>query len=122
MECENELTMTHKERLLAALRHEKTDRLPVTTHHLMQYFLDKYFGGKSSQEFFEHYDLDAITWPVCHKPNVAAGDYFDPSQGEPGFLEARRVWSDHWKIFPEDISNADGQAMRYRFETPRRRR
>jgi uroporphyrinogen-III decarboxylase len=118
MQSECELTMTHKERLLAALRHEKTDRLPVTTHHLMRSFLDKYFGGKSSQEFFEHYDLDAITWPVCHKPDVAAGDYFDPLQGEPGFLEARRVWSDRWKIFAEDVSNADGHAMRYRFETP----
>jgi uroporphyrinogen-III decarboxylase len=111
--------MTHKERLLNALRHEKTDRLPVTTHHLMQSFLNTYFGGKSSQEFFEHFDLDAITWPVCHKPNVAVGDYFDPQQGEPGFLEAHRVWSEHWKVFAEDVSNADGQAMRYRFETPK---
>lgn len=111
--------MTHKERLLCALRREKTDRLPVTTHHLMRYFLDKYFAGRSSQDFFEHFDLDAITWPVCHKPNEAVGDYLDPLQGEPGFLEAQRVWADHWKIYAEDDSNADGQAMRYRFETPR---
>ena len=119
MQSESELKMTHKERLLAALRHEKTDRLPVTTHHLMQSFLDNYFGGKSSQEFFEYYDLDAITWPVCHKPDVAVGDYFDPLQGEPGFLEARRVWSDRWKIYPEDISSTEGHAMRFRFETPK---
>jgi uroporphyrinogen decarboxylase len=112
------MTMTHKERLLAALRHERTDRLPVTTHHLMQYFLDKYFGGKSSQDFFEQFDLDAITWPVCHKPNDAVGDYFDPLQGEPGFLEARRVWSDRWKVYSEDISTTEGQTTRYRFETP----
>ncbi len=109
--------MTHKERLLTALKRGKPDRLPVTTHHLMQYFLDKYFGGQSSQAFFEHFDLDAITWPVCHKPNVAQGDYFDPLQGEPGFLEARRVWSERWKTYAEDIS-ADGcQATRYRFVT-----
>jgi len=115
----SELKMTHKERLLTALRRGKPDRLPVTTHHLMQSFLNKYFGGKSSQEFFEHFDLDAITWPVCHKPNAAVGDYFDPQQGEPGFLEARRVWSDRWKIFAEDVSTADGPAARYRFETPK---
>jgi uroporphyrinogen-III decarboxylase len=114
-----QMTMTHKERLLAALRRGKPDRLPVTTHHLMQYFLDKYFGGKSTQEFFEHYDLDAITWPVCHKPNDAVGDYFDPLQGESGFLEARRVWSERWQIFADDISTQDCQAMRYRFVTPK---
>jgi uroporphyrinogen decarboxylase len=113
------MTMTHKERLLTALRRGKADRLPVTTHHLMQYFLDKYFGGASSQAFFERFDLDAITWPVCHKPNIALGDYADPLQGEPGFLEARRVWSDRWQTRAEDISNADGQAARYRFVTPK---
>ncbi len=113
------MKMTHKERLLTALRRGEADRLPVTTHHLMQYFLDKYFGGASSQAFFERFDLDAITWPVCHKPNVALGDYADPLQGEPGFLEARRVWSDRWQTRAEDISTADGQAARYSFVTPK---
>jgi len=111
--------MTHKERLLTALRREKPDRLPVTSHHLMPYFLNKYFGGGTSQEFFEHFDLDAITWPVCHKPNAALGDYADPFQGEPGFLEAHRVWSANWQTYAEDISNAHGQATRYRFVTPK---
>jgi len=114
-----ERTMTHKERLLNALRRGKPDRLPVTTHHLMQYFLDKYFGGQSSQAFFEHFDLDAITWPVCHKPNDALGDFFDPLQGEPGFLEARRVWSESWQTYAEDISTDGCQATRYRFVTPK---
>jgi len=111
--------MTHKERLLNALRRGKPDRLPVTTHHLMQYFLDKYFGGQSSQAFVEHFDLDAITWPVCHKPNDALGDFFDPLQGEPGFLEARRVWSESWQTYAEDISTDGCQATRYRFVTPK---
>ncbi len=111
--------MTHKQRLLTALQRGKPDRLPVTTHHLMQYFLDKYFAGGTSQAFFEHFDLDAITWPVCHRPNTSVGDYFDPLQGEPGFLEARRVWSDRWQTFADDISTPDCQATRYRFVTPR---
>ena len=82
----SELKMTHKERLLTALRRGKPDRLPVTTHHLMQSFLNKYFGGKSSQEFFEHFDLDAITWPVCHKPNVAVEIISILSRESLGFL------------------------------------
>ena len=84
----------------------------------MRSFLDKYFGGGSSQEFFEHFDLDAITWPVCHEPNLALGDSFDPLQGEPGFLEARRIWSDRWKTYADDLSTPGSQATRYRFVTP----
>ncbi|MGA2629805.1 MAG: uroporphyrinogen decarboxylase family protein [Terriglobia bacterium] len=113
------MTMTHKERLLTALRRGKPDRLPVTTHHLMQYFLDRYLGSATSQVFFEQFDLDAITWPVCHKPNVSLGDFSDPHQGEPGFLEARRVWSDRWQTCAEDVSTEGCQATRYRFVTPR---
>lgn len=113
------MTMTHKERLLTALRRGKPDRLPVTTHHLMQYFLDRYLGSATSQVFFEQFDLDAITWPVCHKPNDALGDFFDPLQGEPGFLEARRVWSESWQTYAEDISTDGCQATRYRFVTPK---
>ncbi len=32
--------MTSKQRMLAALEHRPADRLPVTTHHIMQYYLD----------------------------------------------------------------------------------
>ncbi len=82
--------MTSKQRMLAALERRIADRLPVTTHHVMQYYLDKYEGGISFQEFFDRYGLDPITWIVMHKPAPGSGDYFDPMQGEPGFLEARR--------------------------------
>ena len=34
--------MTSKARFLAALEHRVPDRLPVTTHHVMDYFLKKY--------------------------------------------------------------------------------
>ena len=85
----------------------------------MQYFLDKYLGGATSQDFFERFDLDAITWPVYHKPNVCLGDYYDPLQGKPGFLEARRVWSDTWKTYAEDVSTRDCLSTRYRFVTPK---
>lgn len=111
--------MTPKQRLLTALQRGKPDRLPVTTHHLMQYFPDKYMGGISSQEFFEHFGLDAITWPVLHKPDPAKRDYFDPLQGAPGFLEARRIWSDQWRIEAEDVPGEPGKTTRYRFVTPR---
>jgi uroporphyrinogen decarboxylase len=113
------MAMTSKQRLLAAIRRDKPDRLPVTTHHVMQYFLDKYLGGISSQKFFEHYGLDAITWPVLHKPAPGSGDYFDPLQGVPGFLEARRIWSNHWRTESEGVPGQSGTTLRYRFVTPK---
>jgi len=93
------MTLTHKQRLLIALKRSQAYRLPITTHQLMQYFLDKYLSGAMSQAFFERFDLDAITWVVYHKPNEPLGDYKDSLQGETGFLEARRVWSDRRQTF-----------------------
>ena len=34
------MPMTSKQRMLAALTRGKPDRLPVTTHHVMDYFRD----------------------------------------------------------------------------------
>jgi uroporphyrinogen decarboxylase len=113
------VTMTSKQRMLTALEGGKPDRLPVTTHHLMQYFLDKYLGGISSQEFFDCFGLDAITWLVEHKPDPATGDYYDPLQGEPGFLEARRISSDQWRTESEEIPSEIYKTIRYRFVTPK---
>ncbi len=110
---------SHKERMLAAIERKQPDRLPVTSHHLMQYFLDKYMAGMSSQDFFEHFDLDAITWQVQHKPDPTKGDYFDPLQGPPGFLEARRIWSDRWRVESEEIPGQPHPTTRYRFVTPK---
>jgi len=111
--------MTSKQRLLTAIKGGKADRLPATSHHLMQYFLDKYLGGKTSQEFFEQFGLDAIIWPVAHTPDTAKGEYFDPLQGAPGFLEARRVWSEEWKTEAEEIPDPAYKTIRYRFSTPK---
>jgi hypothetical protein len=112
------MPLSPKQRLLAALRHEKADCLPATTHHLMPYFLDKYMGGMSNQACFEHLGLDPITWTVPHRPDSAAGEYYDPSQGEIGFLESRRISTDSWRIECEDIPGQAYPTTRYRFVTP----
>ena len=64
------MAMTSKQRLVTALERGTADRLPVTTHHLMPYFLDKYMGGMSNQACFEHFGLDPITWTVPHRPDT----------------------------------------------------
>ena len=86
--------MNSKQRFLNALAGKKTDRLPVTTHHLMPSFLKDYMNGISDQEFFDYFGLDPIKWVVAHNYNSAKGEFFDPVQGEPGFLEPRRICTD----------------------------
>lgn len=109
--------MSPKQRLVAALERRVPDRLPVTTHHLMPWFLDRRLGGASRAEFFARFGMDPIRWIAPHRPDEAAGEYFDPLQGEPGFLESRRIASDQWRVSSERL--AGPAATRYTFQTPR---
>ncbi|MFC1614351.1 uroporphyrinogen decarboxylase family protein [Gemmatimonadota bacterium] len=112
------MAMTSRQRLLAAINREVPDRLPATTHHVMPSFLDKCLPGSSSCEFFDRFGLDAITWTVPHIPDKQAGEYYDPLQGNLGFLESRRVATDNWRVESEDIPHSDYKTTRYSFITP----
>jgi hypothetical protein len=111
--------MTPRERLITALTGRVPDRLPVTTHHVLPCFLKEHFGGRSIREFFDCFGLDAITWTVPHLPDTSKGEYPDPLQGEPGFLESRRVASPGWHVEFEDLAGRDRKTTRYRFVTPK---
>ena len=110
--------MKSKERLIAALEHRPTDRLPVTTHHLMPSFLSNYMDGASNMEFFEHYGLDPIDWQMAYTFDPNRGEYFDPEHTEMGFLEARRVMSDNWVIKLEKLEGYDYPTQRFNIVTP----
>ena len=111
--------LTSRQRLLLALDRKVPDRLPVTTHHLMDFFLKKYLQGGSSRTFFDRFDLDAIHWVVAHRPDESRGERFDPTQGKPGFLEARRVVTDQWRVESRDIPDEKFPTQRFRFVTPK---
>ncbi|MBW7995531.1 MAG: hypothetical protein FVQ81_02945 [Candidatus Glassbacteria bacterium] len=111
--------MSSRQRLLAALDRRQPDRLPVTTHHVMDSYLRDSLGGASRMDFFRRYGLDPILWTVPHRPDKASGEYSDPDQGEAGFLESTRVASDHWRVASEQIPDPDYCTTRYRFHTPR---
>jgi hypothetical protein len=113
------MAMTSKERMVTAITGGIPDRLPVTTHHLMPYFLNKYMGGMSAQEFFDHFGMDAIHWTVPHRPDPASGEYSDPLQGALDFLESRRVSTDQWRVEYEDIPHPKYKTTRYCFVTPK---
>ncbi len=72
--------------MLCALDGGRPDRLPATTHHVMDYFRKTYLDGGSSLQFFDRFGLDAIRWVVAHRPDAEKGEYYDPAQGEPVFL------------------------------------
>lgn len=112
--------MTSKERLITALEQKVPDRLPVTTHHVMPYFLKKYMNDIPYQNFFDHFGLDPILWINEHCPDESKGEYFDPIQGELGFLESRRICSNNWRIETEQIPHKQYKTVRYNFITPKK--
>ena len=96
------------------------DRLPVTTHHVMQYFLDTYLDGSPYHDFFDRFGLDAILWTVPYQPDEAKGEYFDPSQTFIHPLDhTHRIVSDNWRIETERIPDAQYTTTRYNFVTPK---
>jgi len=112
--------MTPKQRFLAALERRIPDRLPVTTHHVQKYFLDKYMNGISNEEFFDHFGLDPILWTVCLKPNEEKGEYFDPNQKEADDVTSPRILSSTWRIETENIPGLDYPTTRYNIITPKK--
>ena len=93
--------MTPKQRMLVALDGGVPDRLPATTHFMMPQFLESCMGGISEDEFFDTCGWDPITYTTPHRPDPAEGEYYDPNQGEPGFLESRRIATDQWRVESE---------------------
>ena len=112
--------MTSKQRMLAAIERKVPDRLPVTTHHIMQYFLDKYMNSISNDEFFDYFGLDPIVWTVPHKPIKSKENFYDPDQDKVGFLESRRIYSENWRIKFSEISDPQYKTFRYNFITPQK--
>lgn len=90
--------MTGRERLLAALDGKRPDRLPVTTHHVMEYFLNTYMGGCGNQQFFREMGLDPIFW---------VDDYV--------YTEKQR---ENWRIEQEVLSDPQYHTVRYHIYTP----
>ena len=102
-------TMTSRERLLTAITQGVPDRLPVTTHHLMPYFLEKQMGGISESAFFDQFGLDGITWFFGTTSIPADGSYLSSS----GFVQ-----TENWMINVEDLPTTKHSTNRYKITTP----
>lgn len=112
--------MTSKKRFLAALERRPPDRLPVTTHHLMETFLARRMGGASEEAFFDEFGLDPILWLEPRRPDPATDDYLDPAHAAACLREPRRVVSANWRIEARELSDREYRTIRYDVVTPRR--
>jgi uroporphyrinogen decarboxylase len=110
--------MNSKQRLLNAIDRKIPDRLPVTTHHLMPSFLEKYMGGISDQDFFDCFGLDPVKWLIAYSFDASKGEYFDPAHTDIGFLEARRICTDSWRFSSEAIRGHAFPTKRFNIITP----
>jgi len=110
--------MTSKQRLLKAINREKPDRLPVTTHHVMESFLKNQMSSISAQQFFDHFGFDPIKWTVPHIFDEKKGHYFDPTQQHLGFLESRRICNDNWYFHLETLDSQKYDTIRFHIVTP----
>jgi uroporphyrinogen decarboxylase len=81
-----------------AIRNEFPDRLPVTTHHIIPYFLQKYMNEITNDEFFEYFGLDIIEWVVPHKPDEKLENYYNPAHNKVDLLHSREIMSDNWRF------------------------
>ena len=113
------VTLSSKQRLLAALDLKRPDRLPVTTHHVMPYFTQRYMNGIGSDAFFDAFGMDAIRWPLPVRADSSRGEYLDPTQGPPSFLQVSRVLSASWQIHATPLPDPTYTTTRFTIETPR---
>lgn len=105
--------MTTKERFLLALANKKPDRLPVTTHNVMDYYLRTYEQGAEKHDFFEKYGMDEIDWFNPYLPDTQDGQYW--SEETAGY---RGIVTDSWRISAENINHSEYQTYRYTIHTP----
>jgi uroporphyrinogen-III decarboxylase len=108
--------MTSKRRLLTAIDRGIPDRLPVTTHHVMPFFLDTYMNGISNREFFDHFELDAIHWTTPYTVDAEAGQRWRGLESTDG---AKILETDDWRVSYEDVTGREFPTKRWRIVTPR---
>ncbi len=110
------MTMTSKQRLLTAINRGIPDRVPVTTHHIMPYFLNTYMNGITNEEFFDYFGLDAILWTSPYKVDSAQGQYWEGHLSTDG---TKIFQTDEWCVAVEDVPGQQYPTQRWHITTPR---
>jgi uroporphyrinogen decarboxylase len=103
-----------------ALDRKVPDRLPVTTHHVLPYFLEHSMGGLSVQAFFDYFGLDPILWIDAYRADSSRGEYFDPDPKKHCSLESSFLYSENWIVESENLSDQKYTTVRFLCITPRK--
>ena len=111
--------ITSKERFLTAIERKIPDRLPVTTHHVMAYFLKTYMGGMSTDQFFDEFGFDPIRWTIPYKPDASRGEHKRVFQEKLRPDTYQCIVNETWRIEAEEIPHQQYDTRRYRFITPK---
>ena len=109
--------LTSRQRLLTALECGTPDRLPVTTHHLMDWFLEQTMGGMDAAAFFDRFGLDRVHWVTAHQCRENKGEMIDPDW-TPSGLAAPHLCSDSWRITRKPYPSGNLSTTHYTFTTP----
>ncbi|MFH1762654.1 MAG: hypothetical protein ABIF09_00555, partial [Gemmatimonadota bacterium] len=113
--------MNSRERLLVALEGGQPDRLPVTTHHLMPWFLNTYLEGISEAEFFRRFGLDPTRWAFGVLPDGDRGEYWSGERRRAGdgydLMGSSWIVSDEWRIEEKEVPG-QARTTRYDMVTP----
>ncbi|NLX35416.1 MAG: hypothetical protein GXY68_01870 [Chloroflexi bacterium] len=107
--------MEPRQRLVTALVGGMPDRLPVTTHHVMPYFLERYLGGISVAAFFERFGLDPICWIGPLACNPWAGEELLGDDN----LNHRVISAPQWRVTTEDLPHPQYHTVCHTISTPR---
>jgi len=111
--------MTSKERLLTAIQNKKPDRLPVVTHHLMPYFLNHYYDGKSGEQFYKELGFDAIRWEMPLMGDDKAGSRYCSPLGE-CVGKPKVLMTDNWQVKCTEILGLPHKTFHYDIVTPKK--
>ncbi|HHS13526.1 MAG TPA: hypothetical protein ENN03_07125 [bacterium] len=112
--------MTSRQRFLKALNREKPDCLPVTTHHLMDSFLETFMGGMTQGEFFDHFGLDPIGWVMALTADPSGHDFPDSGPILSRTWPLRRIASEQWRFRLEELKGEAYPATRFNIVTPKK--
>ncbi len=113
--------MTSRQRLLCALDRKVPDRLPVAPlHHVQSYFLRKYAGGVTDQEFLKEYGFDRILWVEAFQADRGRGELRDPSLKKPESRDLDRVAAPGWQFDLVDIPGQQFPTQRFNIITPKK--
>ena len=111
--------MKSKQRLMSAINRQIPDRLPVTTHHIMPYFLNKYMKGMDNDHFFAETGLDPIIWITPYMPDEKKGQFRIDSSNEPDIFSIRKIFSEKWRIEEQALEDPKYKTTRFLVHTPK---